>query len=454
MGDLPDYSTAISRLTITNDSNNSKNITFYSLCDCLEISPNSGLIEANSSMDFTLSLTPEGYEEISRHILVDYEGEKSYIKVYADLPQPPEKPLTGGCPECEKKEKAASEQEKAKIMLENWVITEIYYSPGCKTCEEFISKEIPLLEEILEREISVNRVNILEADNLLSLENRLKDLNISMTNFPILIYNNKVLQGEDVNSEKLEALINNSSSESQKPYNSSLEVVKPLQVFLAGLIDGVNPCAFTTLLFLISSLFYIGRGKREILQIGLIFSLTIFLSYYLVGLGMLNVVRTANYFPIVAQIIRYLLILGLIVLAVYSFYDAWLVKSGKTKEVKLQLPKKLKRKIHQTIKDNTRKRGLITGTIIIGIMVTIFELSCTGQVYLPIIAYIIKIEGSLSAYAYLTLYNLAFILPLLIVFVTIYRGTTNERLVTWFQNRLFSIKIILGLFFLTMILFL
>lgn len=457
MGDLPDHSTVTKTLIIKNNSPTTKHINFYSLCDCLVIKPTSVNIEEYSSVSLKISLTPEGYEEISRHLLVDYNGEKSYIQVYATLPQPPDKPLTGGCPECEKKERALKAEESAKEILDNWVVTDIYYSPGCKTCEDFINLEIPKLEMELSREVSVNKFNVLESKNLERLEERLKSLNVSMVNFPILIFENFVLQGDHVNSEQLKALITNKDQTPEikdDGYETSIEVIKPLQVFAAGLIDGVNPCAFTTLLFLISSLFYIGRGKKEILQIGMIFSLTIFISYFLVGLGMLNIIRTANYFPLVSTIIRYILIVGLVLLALYSFYDAWLVKKGRTGDIKLQLPKKLKKRIHKTIKENTRKRGLITGTIIIGIMVTIFELSCTGQVYLPIIAYIIKIEGSLSAYAYLSLYNLAFILPLLIVFVAIYTGTTNQRLINWFQGRLFWIKVMLGLFFLTMIIFL
>lgn len=457
MGDLTDFNTVHKTLTVTNNSSTTKQINFYSLCDCLVISPTSGFIEANSSKSFEIFLTPEGYEEISRHLLVDYSGDKSYIQVYATLPLPPEKPLTGGCPECEKKEQALQAEESAKGILENWIITDIFYSPGCKTCEDFINNHIPQLESELSREISVNKFNVLESSNLELLEERLQELNIPMSEFPILIFNNQVLQGDDVTAENLKNIIintQNTTLKEESTYETPLEVIKPLQVFVAGLIDGVNPCAFTTLLFLISSLFYIGRGKKEILQIGLIFSLTIFISYFLVGLGMLNIIRTANYFPMVSSIIRYILIIGLVLLALYSFYDAWLVKKGRTGDIKLQLPKQLKKRIHKTIKENTRKRGLITGTIIIGVMVTIFELSCTGQVYLPIIAYIIKIEGSLSAYAYLSLYNLAFILPLLVVFIAIYKGTTNQNLINWFQGRLFWIKVMLGLFFLTMILFL
>ncbi len=347
-----------------------------------------------------------------------------------------------------------AEIEGAKNTLKNWIVTDIYYSPGCTTCEEFINNDIPKLENTLNSTISVNRHNVLEPTELEKLETILKENNSQLKAFPILIYKNQILQGKDVNFNKFSDVISNSNVKNDdKNYIQGIEYLKPLPIFLAGLLDGINPCAFTTLLFLISSLFYIGRGKKEILQIGLIFSLTIFLSYYLVGLGLLNIVRTANFFPVVSKIIKYILIVALSILALLSFYDAYKAKKGSTSEMKLQLPKSLKKRIHNTIRVNTRTRGLVVGTIIIGVMVTIFELTCTGQVYLPIIAYIIKIEGNISAYLYLTLYNFGFIIPLLIVFVMIYKGTTNQKLMSWFQARLTTIKVLLGILFLSMILF-
>ena len=306
----------------------------------------------------------------------------------------------------------------------------------------------------MDQKVSVIKHNVLDVLELENLENRLKLLDVSLIGFPILIYENTILQGKDVNINNFDSVLKDSLDYSNNSkFKEGIEYLKPVPIFLAGLLDGINPCAFTTLIFLISSLFYVGRGKKEILRIGLLFSVTIFFSYFLVGLGLLNIVRTANYFPFISLIIKYLLIVLLALLAILSFHDAYLIKNGATSKMKLQLPKSLKKRIHKTIRVNTRSQGMIIGTIIIGIMVTIFELTCTGQVYLPIIAYIIKIEGSISSYAYLTLYNLGFIIPLLAVFFTIYKGTTNKILMEWFKAHLFLIKVLLGSLFLIMILF-
>ena len=48
------------------------------------------------------------------------------------------------------------------------------------------------------------------------------------------------------------------------------------QFAVAGLIDGVNPCAFATIIFLISMLAFLVQGKREMLTIGFGFTFAVF----------------------------------------------------------------------------------------------------------------------------------------------------------------------------------
>ena len=69
-------------------------------------------------------------------------------------------------------------------------------------------------------------------------------------------------------------------------------------VAAAGLLDGVNPCAFTTLIFLLASLALAGRGRREVLAIGAFFSLAVFLTYLAIGLGFFAALRAAAVVPL------------------------------------------------------------------------------------------------------------------------------------------------------------
>lgn len=450
LGKLENYNTVKYSLTLNNDSDQKLEITFLPLCDCITVDPLNLTIPEKAELEVNILLTPEGHDQISRHILVDINGKKQPIRVFAKLPPPPVKLLSNGCPECLIKERELEDIKNMEKELENWIVADIYYSPGCKTCEDFLNNTVPQVSTALKRELTIRKHNVLEPANLVRLEDELKRVGAELKEFPILIFNDLSLQGKNVDYDNFtKAIEDEISTETKGTYKE--KYLKPLPVLFAGLIDGINPCAFTTLIFLISTLFYIGKGRKEILYIGIIFSSTIFVSYYLVGLGLLNAIRTAMFFPVISKVIKIAIISALIVFTILSFYDVVLIKRGLTKEMKLQLPKSLKKRIHSTIRNNTRKRGIIVGTIIIGVMVTIFELACTGQIYLPIITYIIKIEGSLSAYLYLTIYNLGFIIPLLTVFILIYKGITNTNITTWFQSKLLLIKILLGLLFLLMI---
>jgi cytochrome c biogenesis protein CcdA len=79
--------------------------------------------------------------------------------------------------------------------------------------------------------------------------------------------------------------------------------------------------------------------------------------------------------------------------------------------------------------------------------VSVFELACTGQVYFPTIAYMVRMGSSSRGYLYLLLYNLGFILPLLAVFVLSYFGLSSKRLGTFMQKSMGGVKLGLAALF-------
>jgi cytochrome c biogenesis protein CcdA len=58
-----------------------------------------------------------------------------------------------------------------------------------------------------------------------------------------------------------------------------------LAVVLAGLVDGLNPCAFATIIFFVSYLSLSGKKGKEILITGASFTVGVFIAYLLVVLG-------------------------------------------------------------------------------------------------------------------------------------------------------------------------
>lgn len=219
-----------------------------------------------------------------------------------------------------------------------------------------------------------------------------------------------------------------------------------LTVAGAGLLDGINPCAFATIVFFISYMNLVGRGRKEMLIAGGAFTLAVFTTYLLIGLGTLSFMNYLNRFSGVATCVYLIAAMLTFGLGGLSFYDAAKAKQGKTKDILLQLPRALKQRIHKVIREQTRASGIIIGAIVIGFVISALELVCTGQVYLPTLTFVSGIDEVRStAIGYLILYNLMFVVPLLVVFGSVYWGTTSEQLGGVLQRHLVTVKIAIGI---------
>jgi cytochrome c biogenesis protein CcdA len=219
-----------------------------------------------------------------------------------------------------------------------------------------------------------------------------------------------------------------------------------LPVLAGGLLDGVNPCAFTTLIFLLASLARAGRERREVLLIGGLFTFAVFATYFAVGLGLFAALRAAVAFPLVSRIIRWALVAVLAIFAGLSARDAVRASRGRASDMTLQLPGYLKRRIHASIRTRVRSTALAASALGLGFLVSVFEFACTGQVYLPTLAYLSRL-GDARAVPLLAVYNLGFIAPLVAVFAASWAGVTSRGLTAFFQRHLVAVKALLAVFF-------
>ncbi|MEM2583726.1 MAG: hypothetical protein QW519_05185 [Candidatus Thermoplasmatota archaeon] len=217
-----------------------------------------------------------------------------------------------------------------------------------------------------------------------------------------------------------------------------------LSVVAGGLLDGINPCAFATLVFFIS---YLERArKKSILAIGLSFTLGIFICYFLIGIGLLE------FFGLIESYTKMYIDIAIgsaaIILGAFSIYDFFAIKKGK--EAKLQLPMFIKKRRGRLIKKLTEDKKVIILTIIsffTGFIISALELACTGQIYIPI-AKVIHSSSSLKSIAltYLFIYNLMFILPLIIILLFFYFGYSSEKFGETQKKSYLYVKILIGLF--------
>lgn len=223
----------------------------------------------------------------------------------------------------------------------------------------------------------------------------------------------------------------------------------------AGLLDGINPCAFATIIFLLSYLQVTRRRPGEIARVGIAFIFGVFLAYFVLGLGLAAVVAEIRILRLGAVILNGLLAVFAFVIMVLSVRDGILCLKGRIKDMTLQLPQFLKTGIHDVIRRGSRHAHFVAAAFIAGVIISFLELACTGQVYLPLIHFMLETStDKLRPAGYLLIYNIAFILPLFIIFLLACFGLTSQKLTKVMQDRAASVKFGTAVLFLILCVFL
>jgi cytochrome c biogenesis protein CcdA len=116
--------------------------------------------------------------------------------------------------------------------------------------------------------------------------------------------------------------------------------------------------------------------------------------------------------------------------------------------MQLNLPHGLRMRINAVIRRSRRSHAFVAGSFVTGIAVSLLELACTGQVYLPTIIFVMsQPEMRTRAFGFLGLYNLLFVVPLIVVFVLAYYGTTSKQLTRFLQRRAAAVKLGMAVLF-------
>lgn len=278
---------------------------------------------------------------------------------------------------------------------------------------------------------------------------------------PAIFIGKHYLVREEITASRLKTLIETTAQSETAPPWEGVDVqaatsqiterfgnFSVLAVAAAGLLDGVNPCAFATIIFFISYLALIKREKHELLLVGAAFTLAVFITYLLLGLGLSAILERIGGVATIGRLIYGATAIICLGLAAVSLWDYNKIRKGQLKDIALQLPKALKRRIHDTIRARSRMRGYVAAAFGAGVLVSLFELACTGQVYLPTIVFMTGVaEQRWTAIVYLVLYNLLFVVPLIVVFSVAYFGTSSDRLTAVFQSNAGMVKLLTAVLF-------
>ena len=219
-------------------------------------------------------------------------------------------------------------------------------------------------------------------------------------------------------------------------------------VVLAGIVDGFNPCSFAIMISLAGILAIGGRKRRARIIGGLSFCIGTFVTYMLMGLGLMQVLKALEGLRIVHDVVMVLLALALFVLSFLSFRDALKFKKVPVfSVVTLKLPEGVKVLIRKIAMESWGGPAVVLAGFGCAFLVTFLDALCTGQVYVPAIALISREPGAWRSFALLAIYNLAFIAPLVAVFVLASKTTDAFQMAKWSSRNVFPAKIALGVVF-------
>jgi cytochrome c biogenesis protein CcdA len=212
-------------------------------------------------------------------------------------------------------------------------------------------------------------------------------------------------------------------------------------VIAAALADSINPCVFGVLIFLLAYMTRVFKSKARMLIGGLIYITAVYVTYFLIGIGLFTLAYTAGLsrpFYWFAAIIA--LLAGLLEIKDFFWYGRGLslhMIPGASERIK---------KYSKVMARMETKHPALSLVIValLGIFVVFVELPCTGAPYLAILGMLAG--GDLaSGIPMLLLYNLIFILPLFFIVGLVYAGKTFSSLERWRKKHRGYMRLGMGL---------
>lgn len=264
-----------------------------------------------------------------------------------------------------------------------------------------------------------------------------------------------VLVGEAIAAEA-ESLLARELDRPQPPPGSRVATDGPGQrltwglVAMAALADGVNPCAFATIVLFLSLLAAARRSRGDLVLAGLSFTLAVACTYFLLGLAIFEGLRALGGFRACSDLV-YLLAFGLCLTGgLVCLWDASLAWRGRLPTTMLmKVPTGLRLRLHDRLRRTARTPAIAGAAVGAGVVVSLLESVCTGQIYLPLIAGLVQQSTTRSeGLILLAFYCLLFVLPLLVLFGLVLASLGQARLVAWGQRHWGLTKLLLAIAFL------
>ncbi|MHB8163958.1 MAG: hypothetical protein ACYDDV_06365 [Methanoregula sp.] len=301
-----------------------------------------------------------------------------------------------------------------------------FYGDGCSHCE----KVKPLIADLETRypEFHLTRLETYHnAENAQKFIELSKMYGITNPGVPIIFIGKTSLFGEVEIKDRLEYEI---LLEKQRlaSYNSTAQPVIPekelpgtqttpqlslLLVIFAAMVDSINPCGLSVLVFLLIPMAAAG-SRRRILLVGGAYITAMFLFHLLVGIGLFSAISISGLSR------EFALIGGAVALLLGIITIADVLRNRET--FFLSIPESRKGLLASYI-----RIASLPAAFVLGILAGILGFSCTGGIYISILGLMGREMTVMSGLPWLILYNLVYVLPLILITLLVAYGISPER---------------------------
>ncbi|MEM2138362.1 MAG: cytochrome c biogenesis protein CcdA [Candidatus Anstonellaceae archaeon] len=200
-------------------------------------------------------------------------------------------------------------------------------------------------------------------------------------------------------------------------------------VIVTGFLDGIHPCGFTVLIFFIAFLLSLKRSRKEILLLGSLYILGVFIAYFSIGLGIMNAVSIFE--P------HFMAKAGALLLVLVGAIS---IKDGIMGTSTLKIPK-----FSQPYVQRFLEQGTALAALIAGILVGLCAFPCVGGLYVAIITLLSAKGLEASWLGLLALYNLMFVVPLILALGAASSEQVLEKVEGYEKTHRKAFKLMMGL---------
>lgn len=274
-----------------------------------------------------------------------------------------------------------------------------FQSEGCHSCEvadayiRQVEGEYPML--------TVHRFEVHNSTNWELMVNLYKSRNMSLYSTPVVFIGNEVLVGPSTIQARLVPLVLNNTGWQCPSVNATVPpyegpTTPPILIIMGmALADSLNPCAIAVLLLLVVAL----SSSKRVLTTGGAYIAGNFVAYIMIGFGLFTLLRQFQLPYYTSKVVGALAI----VVAIFSLFS--------------KIPASQRPTVKKLIDGATSPPA----AFLAGGLISAIELPCTGGPYF--LALTLMSQYNLSQFqvlGYLLLYNLIFVLPLIVILVLYY----------------------------------